>query len=188
MMKRASANEGEGAALDAEGGESNDAKKPRYRGTKVCQEAFDEIRLYSEARPLVMESLRNTRSAKLARRLLGKDHEAKQIWGQCDWPFECKTNNHRNAMDVVITVLSYGIQTRCFVTGDNHVCPEWMESEPVKNYIIPEKEDTSLFESRKEAVERIRTLGEEFYEHYEVDKSNYTSSEVQPIKSLAEGG
>ena len=78
-------------------------------------------------------------------------------------------------MDVVITVLSYGLQTRSFVTGDNHVCPKWMKNEPVKNYIIPEKEDTSLFASRKEAVDRIKMLGEEFYEQYEVDKSNYTN-------------
>ena len=103
-MKRANANEGEGTASDAEEGESTNAKKPRYRGTKVCQEAFDEILLFSEARPLVMESLRKIRSADEARNLLDKHPECKAIWGKCDWPFRCEADNLSNAMDVVITV------------------------------------------------------------------------------------
>ena len=49
----------------------------------MCQQAFDEIRLFSEARPLVMESLHNTQSAEVARWLLDKDPNAKEIWGQC---------------------------------------------------------------------------------------------------------
>ena len=172
--------EGEEEEEEEEEEEGEDENKPRQRSPKVCREAFEEIKEFIEARKIIMESLRNTRSAKEAAELLETNKKAKEIWDQCDWPNACETNSHKNALDVVITVLSYCLQTKTIVTGDNHACPKWMKGVSKKNYIVPKNEETSLYENHDEAVKRIKELGEAFYKQYAVDKHNYTSSEDAP--------